>query len=65
MPKVTKVTVLMPVYDGDRYLREAIGSILSQTFQDFEVLTINDGFTDSRRNIILSYNNPRIRLVTV
>jgi glycosyltransferase involved in cell wall biosynthesis len=60
-----KVTVLMPVYDGDRYLREAIGSILSQTFQDFEVLTINDGFTDSSLNIILSYNNPRIRLVTV
>jgi glycosyltransferase involved in cell wall biosynthesis len=55
----------MPVYDGDRYLREAIGSILSQTFQDFEVLTINDEFTDSSRNIILSYNHPRIRLVTV
>jgi glycosyltransferase involved in cell wall biosynthesis len=58
-----KVTVLMPVYNGDRYLREAIDSILSQTFTDFELLLINDGSTDGSVAIIESYNDSRIRLM--
>lgn len=58
-----KVTVLMSVYNGGRYLREAIGSILNQTFRDFEFLIINDGSTDSTREIISSYDDYRIRLI--
>lgn len=58
-----RVTVLMSVYNGQRYLREAIDSILNQTFRDFEFLIINDGSTDGSRNIILSYDDHRIRLV--
>ncbi|MBD2519711.1 glycosyltransferase [Nostoc sp. FACHB-973] len=58
-----KVTVLMPVYNGELYLREAIDSILDQTFQDFEFLIINDGSTDSTREIICSYDDLRIRLI--
>lgn len=61
--KEPKVTVLMPVYNGERYLREAIDSILNQTFTDFEFLIINDGSTDRSVEIIKSYNDPRIRLV--
>ncbi|MBD2362800.1 glycosyltransferase [Anabaena minutissima FACHB-250] len=57
------ITVLMPVYNGEIYLREAIDSILDQTFQDFEFLIINDGSTDSTREIICSYDDPRIRLI--
>ena len=53
----------MPVYNGERYLREAIKSILTQTYKDFEFLIINDGSTDSTREVILSYDDPRIRLV--
>lgn len=58
-----KVTVLMPVYNGERYLREAIDSILSQTFHDFEFLIINDASTDGSVGIINSYTDSRIRLV--
>lgn len=58
-----KVTVLMPVYNGEKYLKEAIDSILSQTFRDFEFLIINDGSTDKSAEIIASYPDPRIRLV--
>ena len=58
-----KVTVLMPVYNGEFYLKEAIESILNQTFIDFELLIINDGSTDNSREIILSFNDSRIRLV--
>ena len=55
------VTVLMPVYNGEMYLREAIDSILHQTFTDFEFLIINDGSTDNSETIILSYDDSRIR----
>jgi len=58
-----RVTVLMPVYNGERYLREAMDSILAQTFTDFEFLIINDGSTDRSVEIIESYDDPRIRLV--
>jgi glycosyltransferase involved in cell wall biosynthesis len=58
-----KVTVLMSVYNGERFLHESIESILGQTWSDFEFLIINDGCTDNSRDIILSFNDPRIRLV--
>lgn len=58
-----KVTVLMPVYNGEKYLRQAIDSILNQTFTDFEFLIINDGSTDASESIIRSYHDSRICLV--
>ena len=57
------VTVLMPVYNGSAYLREAIESILNQTFQLFELLIIDDGSTDDSREIVNSFNDARIRLI--
>lgn len=57
------VTVLMPVYNGQDYLKDAIDSILAQTFADFEFLIINDGSTDATESIILSYTDPRINYV--
>lgn len=58
-----KVTVLMPVYNAEKYVGEAIDSILNQTFKYFEFLIINDGSTDSSLDIIKSYNDPRIKIV--
>lgn len=58
-----KVTVLMPVYNGEKYLKEAIDSILTQTFTDFEFLIINDGSTDKTERIIKSYTDQRIKLI--
>jgi glycosyltransferase involved in cell wall biosynthesis len=55
------VSVLMPVYNGEKFLREAIDSILIQSFTDFEFLIINDGSTDTTETIILSYDDTRIR----
>lgn len=57
-----KITVIMPVYNAEEYLREAIDSILSQTFTDFEFLIFNDGSTDRSAEIIQSYQDPRINL---
>ena len=57
------VTVLMPVYNGSKYLDDAIKSILNQTFQKLEFVIIDDGSTDDSLNIIKSYNDNRIRLI--
>lgn len=59
----TKVSVLMPVFNADEFLREAIDSILDQTFSDFEFIIINDGSTDTSEKIIESYRDSRIRYV--
>ena len=55
------VTVLMPVYNADKYLREAIDSVLSQTFDDFEFIILDDGSTDSSCDIVREYGDDRIR----
>ena len=57
-----KVSVYMPVYNiKEEWLREAIESILNQTFSDFEFIIINDGSTNNAEEVILSYKDSRIR----
>jgi len=58
-----RVTVLMSVYNGERYLLDAVDSICSQTFKDFEFLIIDDGSRDDTPNILKSYDDPRIRVI--
>lgn len=57
------VTVLMPAYNAEKHIREAIDSILQQTCTDFEFLIIDDGSTDSTADIINEYNDTRIKLI--
>ena len=58
-----EITVLMPAYNAEKYIGEAIASVLEQTFTDFELLIINDGSTDTTQQIIDSFSDPRIRLI--
>jgi glycosyltransferase involved in cell wall biosynthesis len=58
-----KVTVLMPAYNAGKYIREAIASVLEQTYRDLELLIVNDGSTDDPISQVLSFNDPRIILV--
>lgn len=60
------VSVVMPVYNGQEYLVDAIDSILSQSVSNFELLAIDDGSTDSSPRILKDYQNkdPRIRIVS-
>jgi glycosyltransferase involved in cell wall biosynthesis len=57
------ISVILPVFNGEAYLREAIDSILNQSFTDFELLIINDGSTDCSQEIINSYQDSRIELI--
>ena len=58
-----KISVLMPAYNAEKYITEAIDSVLCQTYTDFEFIIIDDGSTDSTPYIIASYADPRIRYV--
>lgn len=55
-----KISVIMPAYNAEKYIEEAIDSILGQTFEDFEFIILNDCSTDRTEEIILSYDDPRI-----
>ncbi len=57
-----KISVVMPVFNGADHLREAIDSILAQTFKDFEFIIVDDASTDNSRAIIKSYLDQRIKL---
>ena len=54
------VSVILPVYNAEKYLQEAIDSILNQTFHDFELLLVNDGSTDKSEQVIHQYKDSRI-----
>lgn len=57
------VTVFMAAFNAGKYINQAIKSVLSQTFSDFELLIINDGSTDNTVEIINQFKDPRIRLL--
>ena len=59
--RVPEVSVIIPVYNGEQFLREAVESILQQTFADFELVICDDGSTDRTWEIIQSFGDKRIR----
>ena len=56
-----EITILMPVRNGEKYIKESIDSILKQTFTDFELLIMDDGSTDRTVERIERYTDERIR----
>ena len=62
--KNPEITVIVPVYNAEKYLRQCLDSILSQKFVDFELVLVDDGSTDGRRKICDEYaaEDGRIRL---
>lgn len=58
-----KVSVIMAAYNAEKYIDEAIQSILNQTYRNFEFIIVNDGSTDSTSEIISGYNDKRIKVL--
>ncbi|MFA0322569.1 glycosyltransferase family 2 protein [Vibrio sp. 10N.222.55.A3] len=58
------ITVAIPVYNAEKYLKLAISSVLNQTFADFELIILDDGSTDASMKIAKSFEDERIRIVS-
>ncbi|MCE7530508.1 glycosyltransferase family A protein [Polynucleobacter sp. IMCC 29146] len=59
-----KVSVILPAFNAAAHLGKAIDSILSQSFNDFELIIINDGSTDNTLEVLAKYGDPRIKVIT-
>src|SRR3990172_4814958 len=57
-----RASVLLPVYNGEPFLREALDSMFGQTFHDFELIAIDDGSTDRTADILRSYTDARLKV---
>ena len=57
------ISVILPVYNGERYVEKAIESVLNQSLKDFELIIVNDGSTDSTLDIISQFRDSRIKLI--
>jgi len=58
-----KVTVFIPVHNREHYIRVAVNSILAQTFEDFELVVVEDGSTDRTADVLAEYADPRLRII--
>lgn len=58
-----RVSVVLSVYNGERYLKECVSSILEQRYADFEFIVINDGSTDSSEEILAGYRDARLKVI--
>ena len=58
-----KVSIIIPIYNTEQYLRNALNSVTSQTLEEIEIICVNDGSTDHSVEIVREYRDPRIRLI--
>lgn len=63
MASLPIVSVVMPVFNGAAFLAQAIDSVLAQTFENFELLVIDDGSTDESAAVAAAYTDPRLKLL--
>ena len=63
MGELQKVTVFIPAYNREKYIGEAIESILAQSYTNFELLLIDDGSTDGTLDIMHSFSDSRLRIM--
>ena len=57
------VSIILPVYNCEKYIRKTINSVLNQTYINFELLVIDDGSTDTTSTIVQSFIDNRIQLI--
>ena len=58
------ITVIINVYNGEKYIKKCLDSIINQTYKNLEILIINDGSTDNTLNICKTYKDKRIKIIT-
>ncbi len=63
---MTKISVILPIYNTSKYLRQCLDSIVNQTLKDIEIICIDDGSTDNSLDIVKEYTakDPRVKFLT-
>lgn len=62
---MAKVSIIVPVYNVENYLRRCLDSLINQTFKDIEIICVNDGSTDNSREILEEYKNKDSRIIII
>ncbi len=62
---LVKISVIIPIYNSEKYLSECLESIINQTFKDIEIICINDGSKDNSLNILNEYLKKDNRIIIV
>ena len=60
-----KISIIIPVYNVERYLRECLDSVVNQTLKDIEIICVNDGSTDGSTSILKDYASQDDRIVVI
>jgi len=60
---MSEISVIIPLYNKGKYIARALDSVLTQTFEDFEVIVVNDGSMDDGPDIVRTYHDPRLRMI--
>ena len=60
---MVKISVILPVFNAEKYIKQSVESVLNQTFDDFELIVVNDGSTDSTSDILKSFADSRIKII--
>ena len=58
---MTDISVIIPVYNGEKYIRKCLDSVINQTKKEIEIVVVNDGSTDNTESIIKEYKDKRIK----
>ena len=59
---MTKISILLPVYNDELFIRKSISSVLSNTYKDYEIIIVNDGSTDNSLNELNYFDDNRIKI---
>jgi len=57
------ISIIIPLYNKEKFIRRSLESVFSQSYSNIEIVVVNDGSTDGSREIVLSMDDPRIRLI--
>lgn len=57
------ISVVIPLYNKERYIQRTLDSVLAQTFENFEIIIVNDGSTDNGPEIVKQFDDPRIKII--
>ena len=65
MMQTPKISIIVPVYNTEKYLEQCLGSLLAQTYKDIEIICVNDGSNDNSKNILEHYNKLDNRIIVI